>query len=231
MNRVTTLLLFTCIAGCTAAEPTSNIPSHDTAPTAVSSGVLIRAEGCRARPSRGAGAVIAPDRVVTVAHVVAGTSKVTVIDSSGNTHDAVVVGLDRDTDLAVLAVDLDVPPLPRRTLPAGEHGTFVVDRDGPTAVPFTTEAFVDIRTNSIDGDRRVERRGYQVSTSIVDGDSGAVLVTTEGIAIGVLYARSTAATERAWATDISEVEPLLDADTGDAVDVGRCVGVAGAPTD
>jgi S1-C subfamily serine protease len=231
MRRTIAAVVVVALTACGSTD--DGAPSPPPTPSvivaagsAAASSVLIRAEGCRARPSRGVGGVIAPGRVVTVAHLVAGSTSVTVQDAAGTDRRAVVVGLDRSTDLALLAVDVDMPPLPRRTLPAGEQGSFVVDRDGPTTLSFTTEAFVDIRIDSIDGDRRVQRRGYQVQATIVDGDSGAVLVTNEGVAIGVLYARSTAAENRAWATDIAELDPLLAADSGEPVDVGACVGVA-----
>jgi S1-C subfamily serine protease len=203
-------------------------PSNDARPaaTAASAAVQVMATGCRARPSLGAGSVIAPDRIVTVAHLVAGSELVTVIDAAGSEHTARVVGLDRNTDLALLAVDgLGVQPLDRATLPPGDEGSFVVYRDGPIQMTFTTRAYVDIRTNTIDGDGRVTRRGYEVVAPIRSGDSGAVLVV-DGTAIGVLYARSTEEPTRSWAVDIAELQPLLTADTGAAVDVGACVGVA-----
>jgi S1-C subfamily serine protease len=161
-----------------------------------------------------------------VAHLVAGTDTITVIGADGVSRQGVVVGIDRDMDLALLAVDgLGATPLPMRTLPAGATGTFVVDRDGPIGIGFTADRYVNIEIDSIDGDREVTRRGYQVNAAIVAGDSGSVLVSG-GAAMGVLYARSRRDDRRAWAVDISELQPLLDADTGRAVDVGECVGTA-----
>jgi S1-C subfamily serine protease len=161
-----------------------------------------------------------------VAHLVAGTDTITVIGADGVSRQGVVVGIDRDMDLALLAVDgLGATPLPMRTLPAGATGTFVVDRDGPIGIGFTADRYVNIEIDSIDGDRKVTRRGYQVNAAIVAGDSGSVLVSG-GAAMGVLYARSRRDDRRAWAVDISELQPLLDADTGRAVDVGECVGTA-----
>lgn len=214
------MIALATVAGCGGSSPAA------TPVTAAGAAVQVIATGCRAKPSLGAGSVIAPDRIVTVAHVVAGSEQVIVIDAEGTEHTARVVGLDRNTDLALLAVDgLAVQPLPRATLPAGREGSFVVYRDEPTPMTFTTNAYVDIRTNTIDGDGRVTRRGYEVVATIQKGDSGAVLVV-DGTAIGVLYARSTEEPTRSWAVDIAELQPLLAADTGSAVDVGDCVGVA-----
>jgi len=59
----------------------------------------------------GSGFVIAPARVMTNAHVVAGSNNVQV-NASGNPFDAVVVGYDPQVDIAILAVpNLPPPPL------------------------------------------------------------------------------------------------------------------------
>ena len=59
----------------------------------------------------GSGFVIAPDRVMTNAHVVAGSSSVQVY-ASGNPLDATVVSYDPSVDIAILAVpNLPPPPL------------------------------------------------------------------------------------------------------------------------
>ena len=54
------------------------------------------------------------------------------------------------------------------------------------------------------------------------GDSGSVLVT-DGVATGVVFARSTATGDKAWAVDISEADALLASAGDDAIDVGNCV--------
>jgi len=71
--------------------------------------VRIEAEGCRTRPTVGAGSFVENGRVLTVAHVVAGSDHVDVFLSNGAEVDARVVAIDRDKDLAVLAVDADAP--------------------------------------------------------------------------------------------------------------------------
>lgn len=60
----------------------------------------------------GSGFVIAPDRVMTNAHVVAGSNSVQIY-ASGNPLDATVVSYDPSVDVAILAVpNLPPPPLP-----------------------------------------------------------------------------------------------------------------------
>ena len=64
--------------------------------------------------------------------------------------------------------------------------------------------------------------GFEVEADIAAGDSGAALITAEGVA-GIVFARSSRTEGRAWATSIGEARPLLDADTGAPVDVGNCL--------
>ena len=75
--------------------------------------------------------------------------------------------------------------------------------------------------DSIDEDSVTVRRGYQIEADVLSGDSGAVLVVG-GAATAMVFARSRGDEHRAWATDISEIEPLLAADTGRPVDLGAC---------
>src|SRR5690606_37339938 len=75
---------------------------------------VVKVEGiaCQ-RQIDGSGFVVAPDTVVTNAHVVAGEPETTVVRSDGTTVEARVVVYDVDRDLAVLrAPGLDRPPLP-----------------------------------------------------------------------------------------------------------------------
>jgi S1-C subfamily serine protease len=55
----------------------------------------------------GSGFVVAPHRVMSNAHVVAGSQSVTV-ESNGSEHKASVVSYDPDADVSIL----DVPDLP-----------------------------------------------------------------------------------------------------------------------
>jgi hypothetical protein len=103
-------------------------------------------------------------------------------------------------------------------------GTFVVYRDDrPLELRFEVVAAVDIDVAGIDGDDSAPRRGYELRAGVEQGDSGSVLVS-EGVATGVVFARSTATGRRAWAIDIREADSLLAGADDTAVDVGACVG-------
>jgi hypothetical protein len=196
---------------------------QDTAERTLEAAVHVEATGCGQATKLGGGSVIAEGRVVTVAHVVAGSTGLAVISSDGQRRDATVVGIDRQKDLALLAIDAAaISPLPLASMSVDEAGQFVVYREGtPILIPFVTRRKVDIKMDSIDEDGVSLRRGYQVEADVVSGDSGAVLVF-DGAATAVIFAHSRSVEHRVWATDISEVESLLEADTGSPVDRGGC---------
>ncbi len=204
------------LVGCSGRNPSPISRAEETA-------VEVEANGCGQVTKLGGGSFIAEDRVVTVAHVVAGSTELVVVSSDGRRHDATVVGIDRRKDLALLAVDENnIAPLPLATMAIGDAGEFVVFRDGrPELTHFVTRRRVGIKMDSIDEDGVTLRQGYQIEADVVPGDSGAVLVF-DGAATAVLFARSRGVDGRAWATDTAEIKPLLDADTGQPVDRGVC---------
>jgi S1-C subfamily serine protease len=62
---------------------------------------------------RGSGVVVAPNRLLTVAHVLRDRDRATLRFPGGRIEDGRVVGLDLDADLAVLEADTgDAPPVP-----------------------------------------------------------------------------------------------------------------------
>lgn len=201
-------------AGC------SGTPSETS--RAVSAAVRIEAEGCQSRPSVGGGSFVTSDLVLTVAHVVAGSTDIDVILSDGKEADGHVVAIDREKDLAVLKVETTGSPLPRGFVRPGSSGIFVVWRDDdPVAQRFTARSFVDINASNIDHDGPGLRRGYQIEADVAKGDSGSVLVH-DGRAVAVVFARSTSASQRAWATDIGEANQLINSAGDDPVPTGDC---------
>ena len=75
------------------------------------------APGCQ-KVLEGTGFVVAPNRVMSNAHVVAGSDTVTV-ESDGQTYDATVVSYDPNEDISILQVpDLPAAPLPFAEKPA-----------------------------------------------------------------------------------------------------------------
>ena len=190
---------------------------------ALTAAVQVEASGCGNTASLGAGSFLAEERVLTVAHVVAGSHTVHVVLANGKRVEATVVAIDRSKDLAVLAVDAHLSPLKLGSMRRGSTGTFVVYRNG-TAMPLAFEAVAAVELNvaSIDGDGSSVRSGYQLKANVEQGDSGSVLVV-DGVATGVVFARSTSTGGKAWAIDIAEASDLLARRDVAPVDVGACV--------
>lgn len=139
----------------------------------------------------GSGFVVSPERVMTNAHVVAGTETLRV-ESRDGTLDATVVLFDPSTDIAIL----DVPGLTAPALPfvdrAASTGDDAIALGYPEAGPFTASPervreVVDLSGPDIYRQSQVQREVYTVRGSIRQGNSGGPLIDTEGRVLGVVF--------------------------------------------
>jgi S1-C subfamily serine protease len=181
------------------------------------------------RGIEGSGFVYAPHRVLTNAHVVAGTSKVGVQVSGGNTLPATVVVYDPRRDVAVLDVpDLDAPALPFAADPAATGDPALVlgyPEDGPFAV---RTARVRSRTtvggNDIYGNRGVQREIYSLRAVVRSGNSGGPLLADDGTVLGVVFATALDSSDTGYA--LTDAEVAADAAAGrsasEPVSTGSC---------
>jgi uncharacterized membrane protein required for colicin V production len=142
----------------------------------------------------GSGFVVAPDLVMTNAHVVAGIRRPLVADKNGQ-HDTTVVYFDPAADIAVLKTsDLAGPPLPIRGQLV-ERGTVAVVLGYPGGGNLTAAA-AGVRRQifavgrDIYDNRRSERSVYELQTSVLEGNSGGPLVLPDGTVVGMVFARS-----------------------------------------
>jgi S1-C subfamily serine protease len=148
------------------------------------------------RRIEGTGFVVAPQRVVTNAHVVAGVGEPQVQSSTGRTRDATVVFYDPDTDIAVLDVPgLTLAPLRFASQPGPAKGDAIIagfpqDRDvrnlfvGPARIRSTQE----IRGPNIYSTRTVSREVYAIRGQVRSGNSGGPLLAPDGSVYGVIFA-------------------------------------------
>lgn len=189
--------------------------------------ILGLAPGCSAQQS-GSGFAVPGDRVVTNAHVVAGTQRVTVRDADGRRHGAEVVAFEPDTDLAVLAVPgLDRPALePAATPPAGAMIAFAGYPQGrPLEVgPAELQGTARTSMSSIDpGAAGPPVEVLQFAGAVEQGNSGGPLLDDDGRVIGVVFARSSVEQTGFAVTGQSLAEVLEDSAGAVApVDTGRC---------
>ncbi|MEO8267712.1 MAG: trypsin-like peptidase domain-containing protein [Ilumatobacteraceae bacterium] len=212
------LLAVSC-GGETPSTPTTT-GGGATSVTLTESAVQVIANGCSSIEVHGAGMMVAPGRIATVAHVVAGATSVEVRGVHG-TAEATISYFDPILDVAVLKVGTAVArPVPIGDASPGDRGEVVVYRDeGPVELPVDVQRLVNIRTADIYGQGRHIRPGYELTLDIHAGDSGAVVVI-DSHAVALVWATSRQAAARAWAMRASLLSDHL---SGDApVDNGEC---------
>jgi S1-C subfamily serine protease len=140
----------------------------------------------------GSGFVISPDRVMTNAHVVAGSSSVS-IEANGKAFDATVVSYDPAVDIAILAVaGLPATPLVFDDTPA-KTGTDVVVLGYPgggnfTATPARIREVIKLSGPDIyRSPQPVTRDVYTIRANVEQGDSGGPLIDLDGRVLGVVF--------------------------------------------
>lgn len=190
--------------------------------------VLSSAPSC-ASDSTGSGWVVGTDRVVTNAHVVAGSDDLFVqVGGTGEPVAATLVVIDPDRDLAVLAVPgLDATPLPLgEELPAAAQAYVAgYPENGPYDVqPARVRQTLDATGFDIYERDTVTREIYAVRSLVRPGNSGGPLLDVDGSVVGVVFARSTTDAETGYALTLDELAPVLDRVSASAeVDSGDCV--------
>lgn len=177
----------------------------------------------------GTGFVVAADRVVTNAHVVAGVDQPVIETPNGQSLEGRVVYIDPVDDLAIIAVDgLEAPPLALADeLPVGADA---VVEGYPYGGPFTTGAAEVLavsteRLPDIYGTTHAEREVYTLAAIVQPGNSGGPLLSPDGEVAGVVFARSATDDELGYAMTNQELSPVVVAAAGlDAtVSSGDCV--------
>ena len=173
------------------------------------------AESCN-RGQEGSGWVVAPQRVVTNAHVVAGVSSAHVrIQGTGRSYDARVVVFDPQRDLAVLSV----PGLPAPALQQGPDlkradGAVVAGfpQDGPYRLDSARVREI-LRATGADiyGRPGVVREIYSLFARVEPGTSGGPLLSSKGEVVGIIFAKSLDDERTGYALTLDEARPVLEA--------------------
>jgi S1-C subfamily serine protease len=180
---------------------------------AQASTVKIEGKGCGGIVD-GSGFVVAPDLVVTNAHVVAGISKPFVMHSTGSLP-AVPVAFDPALDVAVLRVEgLNAPSL-RLTPTKVERGRGGVVLGYPgggdfTAVPAAVRDEFTAEGRDIYNQGLTERDVYELQASVRPGNSGGPFVLEDGSVGGVIFAQSLSDRAVSYALTSLEVQPVVD---------------------
>ncbi|MDV6011344.1 MarP family serine protease [Haloechinothrix sp. LS1_15] len=181
------------------------------------------------RSLEGSGFVIAPQRVMTNAHVVAGTDSVRVNTDAG-TLPARVVHFDPGIDVAVL----DVPRLQAPVLDfaprAGQAGDSTIVLGYPLDGPYTaTSARIRDRINLQGPDiydrATVQRDVFTVRAEVHSGNSGGPMVDPQGRVVGVVFGASVQDPDTGFTLTADQVSSEVSAAPGmtNEVSTGPCV--------
>lgn len=176
----------------------------------------------------GSGFVVAANRVLTNAHVVAGMTKVRIEAGDNRYRTGSVVFFDANVDVAVVKVNTSGWPVLRvgtRPLIASSAAAVGYPGGGPREIaPALVSDIFTARGSDIYGGGSVVRSVISVRSSVRQGDSGGALLDSEGVVRGVVFAvsRDDAATGYALTTDA--VRPALNAaaDAREPVSTGVC---------
>lgn len=167
-----------------------------------------RATSC-ARALEGTGFVISPHRVMTNAHVVAGTDRVAIEIGRGE-FDAEVVLYKPDEDVAILAVpDLDANAMTFAPGPASP-GDDVIALGYPLDGPYTASAGrirerIRLRGPDIYDANTVVRDVYTVRGKVQSGNSGGPLIDPSGKVVGVVFGAAVDDPETGFALTADQV--------------------------
>ncbi|PND55087.1 acid resistance periplasmic serine protease MarP [Mycobacterium sp. ENV421] len=185
------------------------------------------APGCQ-KVLEGTGFVIAPNRVMSNAHVVAGSDSVTV-EAEGQTYDATVVSYDPNEDISIL----DVPNLPERPLVFADQpaksGTDAVVLGYPgggefAATPARVRETIELNGPDIYRTTTVNREVYTIRGTVRQGNSGGPMINRAGQVLGVVFGAAVDDNDTGFVLTANEVSRQL-AKIGNTAKVptGACV--------
>jgi uncharacterized membrane protein required for colicin V production len=219
------------LGGVVVSPGIPNVPT-DTDPLSLAAQSVVRIGGTAfacGQNQTGTGFVVAPDRVVTNAHVVAGVEQPIVEAPNGQTLEGRVVYLDPVDDLAVVAVE-GLTAAALGLSPALGVGAEAVVQGYPYGGPLTRGAaqVLAVSTEQIPdiyGSARTAREVYTLAAAVQPGNSGGPLLATDGRVAGVVFARNADDPELGYAMTNAELEPVASAAPGfsTAVSSGDCV--------
>jgi uncharacterized membrane protein required for colicin V production len=177
----------------------------------------------------GSGFVVAPQHVLTNAHVVAGVDQPQVrVAGTRARLDARVVVFDPDRDLAVLYVPgLTADPLPLDDSAA--RGDQAVVAGFPGGGPFRLVGArvrdeISARSTDIYQRSEVTRDLFSLYADVEPGNSGGPLLSLKGDVYGVVFAKSVDDPDTGYALTVEEARPVIRAgrDAVRAVDTDTC---------
>lgn len=216
--------------GVASGPPPAGIPlSAPVAASVQASTVKVEGQAC-GDIFEGSGFAVAPDLVVTNAHVVAGErpgDTSVLLPASGRTLPATVVMFDPGKDLALLSVpSLGENPLPLAAPTVGAVGAVFGHPEGQDQVAVTPARVATIETAvgpDIYGRHNTRRSILVLASALAHGDSGGALVDTSGRVIGVAFAISATQSGTSYALGTTELTQALAEPRSTQASTGSCL--------
>ncbi len=200
------------------SAPTPAVSSDDVVAEAQPSVVKVHgeADSCY-KFLEGSGFVVAPHKVMTNAHVVAGAETFSV-DAGDDSYDAQVISYDPQADISIL----DVPDLPAQPLKFAEYTAGAASF---TVSPAKIREVTEIIGPDIYNATSVTRQVYILSASLLEaGSSGSAVVDLYGRVLGVYFGAESHNSTTGFAMTAAQVAPQMAKVGGaQAVGTGACV--------
>ncbi|WP_374158611.1 acid resistance serine protease MarP [Mycobacterium sp. G7A2] len=176
----------------------------------------------------GSGFVVAPNRVMSNAHVVAGSESVS-IEVGGQSYEAGVVSYDPDADISIL----DVPNLPSAPLqfadgeaPSGTDGIVMGYPGGGdfTATPARVREIIELNGPDIYRTTTVTREVYTIRGTVKQGNSGGPMINRSGKVLGVVFGAAVDDADTGFVLTADEVaRQMARVGNVDRVPTGTCI--------
>ena len=219
-------------ATTTAPASSTSTAAPSTPAASSASAAVVRLTGTAAQCNQvqsGSGVAVAPDRVLTNAHVVLGVDAPTVTDRARGVHAARIVHLDTAHDLAVLAVDdanLPVMPVGAELTGGASASVLGYPDGGPFAsTPATVQAVGEVPLGDVLTGAASMVDVYTLAADIRHGYSGGPVVDTAGNLAGLVFARAPGSDAVGYALTADTIAPVVAAAPGMTATVpsGDCV--------
>lgn len=219
-------------ATTTAPASSTSTAAPSTPAASSASAAVVRLTGTAAQCNQvqsGSGVAVAPDRVLTNAHVVLGVDAPTVTDRARGVHAARIVHLDTAHDLAVLAVDdanLPVMPVGAELTGGASASVLGYPDGGPFAsTPATVQAVGEVPLGDVLTGAASMVDVYTLAADIRHGYSGGPVVDTAGNLAGLVFARAPGSDAVGYALTADTIAPVIAAAPGMTATVpsGDCV--------
>ncbi len=206
------------------AEPPTDSPLSATQVGSASRSVVrIEAPAC-GRIQAGSGFFVDGGLVVTNAHVVAGSERVLVHDTSGSEHRATVIHFDPLVDLALLSTVTEEPALKLSEPQVGDSGLVMGFPGGGDLDPSPFKIGTRMKAKGYDiyDSELVTRDLLVLASRLQPGDSGSAVVRADGSVVGVAVAIAPDNPTVAYAISSDTLRSALAAADPSVADTGPC---------